>query len=110
MYAARALACAGAFVLVASGAGPAEADLLVPVSQARTISASAANSQGTPSSSSASASDFARFQRSVSAYSQGVGPNDYHSAGASQDSTIGTDRIAASTSVATYSSIYNPGT
>jgi hypothetical protein len=80
--------------LLVSGAGPARADLLVPVSQTRTVSAEASNPNGSPSSQSFSAPDFAPWNQHAGAGSQGLGPGDVTQASASQNTKIEANEIS----------------
>jgi hypothetical protein len=87
MNAMRALAAAGLLLLAA----PSSADLIVPVAQARSVTAEANHPAGTPDYQSAEAPDFAAFGAHVIA-SSGDGAS-VVSASANQSSTIGADRI-----------------
>jgi hypothetical protein len=85
------VAAMSAFAPLAAGAA-----MIVPVSQTRSVSASAQVTGGPLVSSSFSASDFAVFDQSAGAYSQHpAGPAWYVSNGVGQESTIGEDRLTA---------------
>jgi hypothetical protein len=82
MNAKRALAAIGLLWIAA----PSAADLLVPVAQARSVTARASHPSGTPSYESIAAPDFTPFTANASASS---GTTGFDSASSSQDSTIG---------------------
>jgi Thrombospondin type 3 repeat len=86
---------ATALALVALSASPAAAQI-VPVAQARSVSAEANHPLGTPSSDSEAAADFAPFDAVVGVRSGLLDVvNNYSRAAARQVSTIGSDRIDA---------------
>src|SRR5262245_27720834 len=85
------LQAAAAACLVALSAYASVAAPILPVSQARSVSATASHPLGTPSSDSESAPDFGPFAGSASAVSGPIG--DRLIASVTHDSTIGADRI-----------------
>jgi len=85
-------ALAAAFVAVPLAAG---ATLIVPVSQARSVSASASVTGGQPSSSSFSASDFGPWDQTATAGSSRVNPSGTMTNSVRQRSTIGESSLSS---------------
>jgi hypothetical protein len=79
---------------------PCEAQLIVPVSQTRSVTAEASSPNGSPSSNSAAAPDFAPFDRTVYASSGTWTPP--ARASARQTSAIGADRITVGVNLSAY--------